>query len=77
MKNIYACLIGEWVNLSADDTVKMGEDMLSANQWYEENASIWSPLNREPDTYYELDYVHIRYQGKDYRINPIFIQVVE
>jgi hypothetical protein len=24
-----------------------------------------------------LDYVYIHYQGADYRINPIFIQIVE
>lgn len=77
MKNIYACLLGNWINLSLDDTVKMGENRVSANQWYEENAEIWSPLKREADTYYQLDYIHIQYQGKDYRINPIFIQIVE
>ena len=44
-----------------------------------ENAEVWSPINRDKDlehSVYGLDYVHIYYKGKDYRINPIFIQVV-
>ena len=77
MKSVYACLLGNWTNLSSDSSVKMGENRVSANQWYEENAEIWSPIKREPDTYCQLDYIHIQYQGKDYRINPIFIQIVE
>lgn len=77
MKNVYACLLGNWVNLSADKSVKMGEKQVSAYQWFEENAEIWSPSVKKPDTYYELDYVHVQYKGKDYRINPIFIQIVE
>lgn len=55
----------------------MGRKYGFSNQWYEENAEIWSPLKREADTYYQLDYIHIQYKGKDYRINPIFIQIVE
>ena len=50
----------------------MGEHRVSADIWYEENAKIWSPKTKEAHTYYQLDYVYIYYQGKDYRINPIF-----
>lgn len=77
MKNVYACLLGNWVNLSTDDTATIGEDHVSANQWYEENAGIYSPSVKEPNTFYQLDYVHIQFKGIDYRINPIFIQIVE
>lgn len=74
---VYACLLGNWVDLSADRSVRMGEHRVSADIWYEENAKIWSPKTKEAHTYYQLDYVYIYYQGKDYRINPIFIQIVE
>lgn len=65
MVNIYACLVGNWVCLNDDPT------------WWEENASIWSPIHKEvADTMYQLDYLKIRYKGKVYRINPIHIQIV-
>ncbi len=74
---IYACLIGNWVCLNDDPDCKIGNDGKSPDMWYEENAVIYAPENRKPDTYYELDYVKILYKGVVYRINPIFIQTVE
>lgn len=77
MKKIYACLAGKWVNLCDDSECVMGENHASPTIWYEENASIWSPLKKEREhTYYQLDYVEIHYKGIDYRINPIFIQIL-
>lgn len=78
MKSIYACLLGNWVNLSDDPNCKVGPHHTSPLIWWEENAEIWSPSKRETEhTMYQLDYVCIHYQDKDYRINPIFIQVVD
>jgi hypothetical protein len=76
MKKIYACLIGEWVCLNDDPDCTVGESLTPVAQWYEESAEIWAPAVRKEHTYYQLDYLHIYYRGKDYRINPIFIQVV-
>lgn len=77
MKKVYACLIGNWVCLNDDPECLVGENRVNPSVWYEENAAIFSPLNREYEhTYYDLDYVHIFYKNKDYRINPIFIQIV-
>lgn len=77
MQKIYACLIGNWVCLNDDPDCVIGGKRLSPSQWYEDNAEIYAPLQRQSaDTYYELNYVRIFYRGKDYRINPIFIQVV-
>lgn len=77
MKQIYACLIGNWVCLNDDLECKMGDHQVSPSVWYEENAEIWSPLQKNREhSYYELDYVEIFYKGKNYRINPIFIQIV-
>lgn len=78
MKKVYACLAGNWVCLNDDPKCVMGEYRTNPNQWFEENAEIWAPIQREKkDTYYQLDYVKIFYHDKDYRINPIFIQIVE
>lgn len=78
MKNIYACILGNWVNLSDDPDCTMGQSKQSPHLWYEEGAEIWSPIEKEnKDTYYQLDYVWIYYKGKSYCINPVFIQIVE
>lgn len=77
MKRVYACLIGNWVCLNDDPDCVMGQNRVKPSQWYEENAEIYSPYKRgAEDTYYELDYVNLNFRGKDYRINPIFIQIV-
>ncbi len=78
MLKVYACLVGKWECLNDDTDCKMGTHRTNPSQWYEENAEIFAPLNRsKSDTYYQLDYVQIFYRGKDYRINPIFIQIVD
>ena len=77
MTKIYACLIGNWVCLNDDPDCKIGPNMASPYIWWEEMAKVWAPLQREkPDTLYQFDYVEICYKGTDYRINPIFIQIV-
>ncbi|MBC5689744.1 hypothetical protein H8S37_12535 [Mediterraneibacter sp. NSJ-55] len=78
MKKIYACLIGNWVCLNDDPSCTMGIHNTSPDLWYEENAPIFSPFRRDAEhTFYQMDYVYIHYKGKDYRINPIFLQIVE
>ena len=78
LTKIYACLIGNWVCLNDDLSCTIGNNGSSPSLWWEENADIWAPLKREqPDTLYQFDYVRIHYNGKSYRINPIFIQIVE
>lgn len=76
MKNIYACLLGNWVNLNDDPDCVMGENKVSPYIWYEENAIIFNRSIFENDTFYQLPHINIKYCGKDYRINPIFIQIV-
>lgn len=77
MTKIYANLIGEWVCLNDDPNCKMGIHMTSPYIWWEENAEIYSPITKSEDnSFYQLDYLMIHYNGRDYRINPIFIQVI-
>lgn len=76
MTEIHACLCGNWVNLSEDENCIIGEYHQDPNTWWKEGSPIWSAGNRNLNSYENLDYVNIHYRGKDYRINPIFIQVV-
>ncbi len=77
MTKIYACLIGNWVCLNDDPDCVISDERQSPYFWWEEGASIFSPyLKTEEHTFYQLDYVNLHYKGKDYRINPIFIQIV-
>ena len=77
MRKVYACLVGNWCCLNDDPKCVMGENRAAPDQWLENNAILYAPAKRETaDTYYELDYVRISYKGVDYRINPIFIQIV-
>ncbi|WP_304841276.1 hypothetical protein [Phocaeicola sartorii] len=78
MKKVYACLAGNWVCLNDDPECVMGKHRVKPSLWYEEDSVIYAPSKREKENaYWELDYVHIFYHNKDYRINPIFIQIVE
>ncbi|MDQ0816029.1 hypothetical protein QF033_000607 [Bacillus pumilus] len=73
---IYACLCGEWVNLTDDADCKMGKYKTPPNIWWEESAHIYSPNKKsEENTLYQQDHIHINYKNADYRIHPVFIQV--
>ncbi|CZQ83608.1 Hypothetical protein Tpal_466 [Trichococcus palustris] len=75
---VYANLIGSWVDLSTDDSCVMGPRMTSPYIWWEENAELFSPIQKkEENTMYNQDYIVIHYKNRDYRIHPIFIQIVE
>jgi len=78
MTKVYACLIGKWVCLNDDPECTVGRNGTSPALWWKESAPIWAPFKRaEEDTLYQLDYVEIYYKGKQYRINPIFIQIID
>lgn len=79
MTKVYACLLGKWVCLNDDQDCKFVDLNQSPDMWWEEGAPIYAPQTRktnEENSFYNLDYVNIFYQGKTYRINPIFIQIV-
>ncbi len=82
MVKIYACLCGKWECLNNDPHCVIGENMQSPHLWYEEGAKIAAKEFNDitcpegKDSYYNLDYLKIYFQGKYYRINPIFIQIV-
>lgn len=71
MTKIYACLLGEWIDITETATVADHQDPL---KYFKENLE-YSDESRYAKCF-KYDYIHIQYQGKDYRINPVFIQIV-
>lgn len=77
MTKVYACLVGKWVCLNDDDGCVIGENHLPPAQWWKEDAQIYAPFKPDREnSLYSTPYVNISYKGKDYRINPMFIQIV-
>lgn len=79
MTKIYACLAGNWVCLNDDPECSIGDHLQNPYYWWEEGAPVYAPVERAKDianSMYCLDYIHIFYKGKDWRINPMFIQIV-
>ncbi|HHW6910646.1 TPA: hypothetical protein ACU2WU_000097 [Staphylococcus aureus] len=66
MKNVYACLLGEWVNLSNTENVITDNSYNDVNHWYKEKI----------DTLFDYDYINIEIDNVHYRIHPSFIQVL-
>jgi hypothetical protein len=66
MKNIYANLIGEWVNLSDDSTGKITINHKNPYVWLEESDDI-----------FKESHIDVIYKGTQYRLNPaVHIQIV-
>ena len=79
MTKVYACLAGNWICLSDDPACTIGDWHQSPYLWWKEGAPVYAPVSRDKEienSQYALDYVHIFFQGKDWRINPLFIQIV-
>ena len=79
MKKVYACLVGNWVCLNDDPNCIIGKNHQHPSLWWEEGADAYVPTTRDKkieNSCYGLDYVNLHYLGKDYRINPMFIQIV-
>lgn len=70
MKRYYACLLGNWVDIT-DCTV---EDNQKASEYFKNNLAYGK--NDKIAKCFEYDYINIQYDNKNYRINPVFIQVV-
>lgn len=68
---IYACLLGNWVDITDTGTVA---DYQNPVTYFKENLR-YNEGSRYAECF-RYDYIHIQYQGKDYRINPAFIQIV-
>lgn len=79
MTKVYACLIGEWVCLNDDPSSQISDWHKAPYFWWEEGAPVYAPSVRSKEvehSFYGLDYVNVFYKGKRYRINPVYIQIV-
>lgn len=72
MKRYYANLLGEWIDITDCATV---EDHQNPSTYFEENLTY--EAGAKVAKCFEFDYFHIQYNGKDYRIHPSQIQIVE
>ncbi len=71
MKRIYACLTGNWIDITDTGTV---EDHQNPSTYFDENLK-YSDGSTAADCF-KYDYINVQYGGKNYRINPMFIQIV-
>lgn len=69
---IYACLLGNWIDITETGTVEDHKDPIT---FFKENLK-YSNNSRYADCF-SYDYIHVQYEGNNYRINPVFIQIVE
>lgn len=92
MTKIYACLLGEWVCLNDDPECKFPDYGKTPYSWWREGAPIHTTalsqeIEKDADSdeeipqfkksFYCQNYVNIVYFGKKYRVNPIFLQIVD
>lgn len=71
MKRIYANLLGNWTDITDDGTV---EDYQDPSTYFEDNLTY--DKGSKVARCFEYDYIHVQYQGRDYRIHPTMIQIV-
>lgn len=78
MTKVYACLIGNWVCLNDDPECRIGSKRSTPAVWLKDGGEVYSPANKElQNSLNGLDYVEVFYGKKDYKINPIYIQIVK
>ena len=64
MKRLYANILGDWVELTVDTaTIDKGQ-----------SPSVW--MQESLQDAFKYDYVNIEYKGKEYRVHPSMLQVV-
>ena len=68
---ISACLLGDWIDITETATVADNQEPV---KYFKENLA-YVDGSRYANCF-KYDYIHVQYQGKDYRINPAFIQIV-
>ncbi len=62
MKRVYACLLGNWIDIT--------------NEGLLHNRNPLTYINEEIQDMFEYDYINVQYDNKNYRIHPSLIQVV-
>lgn len=76
---LYACLLGEWVDITNTDTLI---ENLPVQEWLQRESPIRADgldknnLNSFKENISKLPFIDIFYRGSIYSINPIFLQMV-
>lgn len=63
MKRVYACLLGEWIDITDTGTI---DDFRDPALWVREQLQ----------ELFEYNYINVQYENKNYRIHPSLIQIV-
>lgn len=71
MKKVYACLLGEWVDITDDGTVENNQDPLT----YFEEALAYKNGETIAECF-KYDYLNVQYNHRNYRIHPAMVQIV-
>jgi len=66
MTEVYACLLGDWTNLSNSNNLRIDNSHDDANLWWEEVGH----------KLFDYDYINITHDDVNYRIHPSFIQII-
>lgn len=72
MKRYYANLLGNWVDITTAGTVADHQD---PHTYFEEHLR-YKDGQKVPECFL-YGYINVQYQGKNYRIDPSCIQIVE
>ncbi len=62
MKRVYACLLGNWVDITDKGLLHQ--------------RSVLTYVDEEIQDMFSYDYINVSYENKNYRIHPSFIQIV-
>ena len=79
MKQVYACLLGEWVNLTENDGKIMYRlnEFVDPNTWLSEGGAFYVNCNPPTSVYDGYEKVKILHNDHLYTIHPAFIQILE
>ena len=72
MKRIYACLLGEWVDITDEGTIQT----YNPRDYFESHTSK-PDISLMMGSSFKFEFVNILYKKKLYKINPSLIQIVE
>lgn len=70
MKRYFACLAGDWIDITEAGTVEN-----QAPSVFFEEQLIYKDGSKTAECF-KYDYINIQFSGKNYRINPVFVQIV-
>lgn len=80
MIKIYACLLGQWTELTEEDSL-IGptiNELQSPYNWSKDPniANLGKEVTPMESTFYNMPIVYILHKGLSYQISPVFIQIV-